>query len=184
MIAMTNALSMVPVIAVDEDKCVNCHMCIAVCPVKYCIDGSGEKVSINADLCIGCGSCVKACTQKARYILDDAEQFFLAVGRGEKIVAIVAPAVVSSFPGQYRRMLGWLKRLGVAASFDVSFGAELTVKSYVDHIKTIAEVALQAAGRAVGGLDHDVDDGRARCHSPWLPKTWREPEARGIRRRD
>ena len=136
MTVMTNSLSMVPVIAVDEDKCVNCHMCIAVCPVKYCIDGSGEKVSINADLCIGCGSCVKACTQKARYILDDAEQFFLAVGRGEKIVAIVAPAVVSSFPGQYRRMLGWLKRLGVAASFDVSFGAELTVKSYVDHIKT------------------------------------------------
>ncbi|MBN1518935.1 MAG: 4Fe-4S binding protein [Spirochaetales bacterium] len=28
-----------PVIGVDKDKCVNCHMCIAVCPVKYCIDG-------------------------------------------------------------------------------------------------------------------------------------------------
>ncbi len=131
-----SALAMVPVIAVDKDKCVNCHMCIAVCPVKYCIDGSGEKVSINADLCIGCGSCVKACTQKARYILDDAELFFQAIGHGEKIVAIVAPAVVSSFPGQYRRFLGWLRNLGVAASFDVSFGAELTVKSYVDHIKT------------------------------------------------
>jgi len=84
MIAMTNALSMVPVIAVDEDKCVNCHMCIAVCPVKYCIDGSGEKVSINADLCIGCGSCVKACTQKARYILDDAEQFFSAAAEARR----------------------------------------------------------------------------------------------------
>lgn len=135
MIATSNGHAMVPVIAVDEDKCVNCHMCIAVCPVKYCIDGSGEKVKINADLCIGCGSCVKACTQKARYILDDAEQFFLAAGSGEKIVAIVAPAVVSSFPGQYRRFLGWLKKLGVVASFDVSFGAELTVRSYIDHIK-------------------------------------------------
>lgn len=80
-------------------------------------------------------SCVKACTQKARYIPDDAEQFFLAANSGEKVVAIVAPAVVSSFPGQYRRFLGWLRKLGVMASFDVSFGAELTVKSYVDHIK-------------------------------------------------
>jgi len=51
-------------------------------------------------------------------------------------VAIIAPAVVSSFPGEYRRLLGWLKKLGVAASFNVSFGAELTVRSYVNHIRT------------------------------------------------
>lgn len=38
MITATNGHEMVPVIAVDEDKCVNCHMCIAVCPVKYCIE--------------------------------------------------------------------------------------------------------------------------------------------------
>ncbi|HPE35896.1 MAG TPA: methyl-accepting chemotaxis protein [Spirochaetales bacterium] len=124
-----------PVIGVDKDKCVNCHMCIAVCPVKYCIDGSGDKVSINADLCIGCGSCVAACTQKARYILDDAEGFFKALAEGQKIVAIAAPALVSSFPGQHKRFLGWLKSLGVDACFDVSFGAELTVKSYVSHLK-------------------------------------------------
>ena len=29
---------------VIEEKCVNCHSCISVCPIKYCIDGSGEKV--------------------------------------------------------------------------------------------------------------------------------------------
>jgi iron only hydrogenase large subunit-like protein len=126
----------VPVIAVDEDKCVNCHMCIAVCPVKYCIDGSGDKVSINDDLCIGCGSCVRACTHDARSIMDDAAEFLNALSRGEKIVAVVAPALASSFPGQYRQFMGWLKSLGVSACFDVSFGAELTVKSYLNHIST------------------------------------------------
>ncbi|PKL08899.1 MAG: chemotaxis protein [Spirochaetae bacterium HGW-Spirochaetae-7] len=126
--------SLVPVIGVDQEKCVNCHMCIAVCPVKFCIDGSGDKVSINADLCIGCGSCVKACTQKARMIIDDAASCFESLGRGEKMVAIVAPAIVSSFPGEYRRFLGWLKHLGVKACFDVSFGAELTIKSYLHHV--------------------------------------------------
>lgn len=127
--------SLVPVIEVDQDKCVNCHMCIAVCPVKYCIDGSGDKVAINADLCIGCGSCVKACTQKARFIKDDTAAFLEAVGKGRKMIAIVAPALVSSFPGEDRRFLGWLKKLGVAACFDVSFGAELTVRSYLHHVK-------------------------------------------------
>lgn len=129
-----NTASLVPVIAVDKDKCVNCHMCIAVCPVKYCIDGSGDKVSINPDLCIGCGSCVAACTQHARSIIDDADAFLSALSRKEKLVAVAAPALASSFPGNYRRFLGWLKNMGVSACFDVSFGAELTVKSYLDHI--------------------------------------------------
>jgi iron only hydrogenase large subunit-like protein len=127
-------LGLVPVIHVDEEKCVNCHMCIAVCPVKYCIDGSGEKVSINHDLCIGCGNCVKACTQKARTIKDDTDAFMDALRRKEKIVAVAAPALASSYPNNYKRVLGWLKNAGVAAFFDVSFGAELTVKSYIDHI--------------------------------------------------
>jgi len=110
-------------------------MCIAVCPVKYCIDGSGDKVTINPDLCIGCGSCVKVCTQKARVIIDDAARFVEALGRGEKLVAVVAPAIAASYPGEHRRFLGWLKGLGVSACFDVSFGAELTVRSYLRHIE-------------------------------------------------
>ena len=134
----TSAASLTPVVKVDADKCVNCHMCIAVCPVKYCIDGSGEKVAINADLCIGCGSCVKACTQKARTIIDDAQAFLDALARKEKIVAVAAPALVSSYPDNYGRVLGWIKKLGVAACFDVSFGAELTVKSYLAHVEANA----------------------------------------------
>ncbi len=131
-----NALSLPPVIAIDEEKCVNCHMCIAVCPVKYCIDGSGDKVTIDPDLCIGCGSCVRACTQKARVIVDDAAAFIEALGRGERIVAVVAPAIAASYPGEHRRFLGWLRSLGVEACFDVSFGAELTVRSYLRHVES------------------------------------------------
>ena len=32
-------------------------------------------------------------------------------------------------------MNGWLKSIGIKAVFDVSFGAELTVKSYVDYLE-------------------------------------------------
>ena len=123
------------VIEVDTEKCVNCHRCIAVCPVKFCNDGSGDHVAVREDLCIGCGECLKACPHDARIGLDDFDLFLKAVKNREKIVAVVAPAVAAEFPDQYLHFNGWLKSLGVSASFDVSFGAELTVKSYLEYIK-------------------------------------------------
>lgn len=126
--------SLTPVVCVDDSKCVNCHACITACPVKYCNDGHGSVVTINSDLCIGCGSCIPACTHGARYAVDDFDEFMDDVYDGVPIVAIVAPAIASNFPGLYLNFNGWLKDIGVDAIFDVSFGAELTVKSYVNYI--------------------------------------------------
>ncbi len=122
------------VISIDAEKCVNCHQCIAVCPVKFCNDGSGDHVSLNSDLCIGCGECVKACTHKARVLHDDFDLFIKDVYTSRNIVAVIAPAVAAQFEDSYLNLNGWLKSIGVKAVFDVSFGAELTVKSYLEHI--------------------------------------------------
>jgi iron only hydrogenase large subunit-like protein len=127
---------LVPVIRIIEDKCINCGACITACPVKLCMDGSGEKLQINHDLCIGCGNCIVICTHEARDIIDDSAQFFNDLKSGTKMVAVVAPAIASFLPDEYMNFNGWLKSLGVAAVFDVSFGAEITVVSYLDHIKT------------------------------------------------
>lgn len=81
-----------PVIAVNEENCVNCHRCIAVCPVKMCNDGSGDVVHVNSELCIGCGECIEACTHDARVGLDDTAAFFADLEAGTKMVAIAAPA--------------------------------------------------------------------------------------------
>ena len=124
------------VIKVDKDKCVNCHACIAVCPTKYGNDGSGDSINLNPDFCIGCGQCLTVCTHKARYVVDDFSHFMEHLYNGGKIIAIVAPSVAANFPQQYLNLNGWLKRIGVAAIFDVSFGAELAAKSYVEHLKT------------------------------------------------
>ena len=96
-------------IDVDKEKCVNCHACISACPVKYCNDGSGEIVSVDSDMCIACGECLVACTHGARRYKDDTNAMFDALDAGEKIVAIVAPAVAANFPGQYMNINGWLK---------------------------------------------------------------------------
>lgn len=124
-----------PVIKVDGDKCVNCHQCIQVCPVKFCNDGSGDYIKLNADLCIGCGSCIDACQHEARLPIDDTDAFLNALQKKEPMIAIVAPAIAASFLNQYLHINGWLKSVGIKAIFDVSFGAELTIKSYLEHIK-------------------------------------------------
>ncbi len=123
------------VLLIDEEKCVNCHKCISVCPVKYCNDGSGEVVKVNNDMCIACGTCIKACTHEARFYRDDIKSFLTDLKNGQKIVAIVAPAIAANFPDNYLRINGLLKKMGVEAVFDVSFGAELTVKSYLNHLE-------------------------------------------------
>jgi CheY-like chemotaxis protein/iron only hydrogenase large subunit-like protein len=126
---------LVPVIKIDEEKCINCYACIVNCPVKYCMDGSGEKVQINADICIGCGNCINVCTHKARTFIDDTSRFMNDLKQEKEIIAVVAPAIASFFPDQFLNLNGYLKSLGVSAFFDVSLGAELTVISYLDYIK-------------------------------------------------
>jgi len=128
-------MPLTPVIRIDEEKCVNCYACITGCPVKYCMDGSGEKLVINADLCIGCGNCINVCTHKARSLVDDTARFMQDLKSGQQMIAVVAPAIASVFPEHFLNFNGFLKSLGVKAFFDVSFGAELTVISYLDYIK-------------------------------------------------
>jgi len=127
--------TLTPVINIDEKKCINCYACIAGCPAKFCLDGSGEKLMVNHNLCIGCGNCIIVCKHGARSILDDTPRFLEDARNRKKMIAVVAPAIASVFPEKFLNFNGWLRTLGVEAFFDVSFGAELTVISYLEHIK-------------------------------------------------
>jgi iron only hydrogenase large subunit-like protein len=134
---MNTAMNLPELIKVDNDKCVNCHLCIGVCPVKYCNDASNTTngIVVNPNLCIGCGACIKACTHEARYYVDDTARFMEDLKRGEKIAALVAPAVEMNFPHQLKNLLGWLKSVGVKMNFDVSFGAEITTYQYLKAVE-------------------------------------------------
>ncbi len=126
---------LIKVLEVDKDNCVNCHSCITVCPVKYCNDGSRDYVTLNSNMCIACGSCIAACTHNARHYIDDFAQFLYALEKKTPIVCLLTPSAAANFPEKYLHLNGWLKSIGVDAIFDVSFGAELTVKSYLSHIE-------------------------------------------------
>jgi ferredoxin len=103
--------NLAPVIKIDEDKCINCYACITACPVKLCMDGSGDKLQINHNMCIGCGNCIHVCTHKARSYIDDTEAFLQDLKNGTKMVAVVAPAIASFYPQQFLNFYGYLKSL-------------------------------------------------------------------------
>ncbi|MCH5149321.1 MAG: 4Fe-4S binding protein [Spirochaetales bacterium] len=120
---------------IDPEKCVNCHKCISVCPVKLCNDASDNKcVSIISEGCIFCGQCIEACDHGARYYVDDFEEF---VSTSHKEVAfIVAPAIAASWGDDYKKIITLLKKqLKADFVYDVSFGAELTVIKYEEYIR-------------------------------------------------
>ena len=122
-------------VKIDPEKCVNCHKCIAVCPVKLCNDASSnEHVSIVHEGCIFCGQCIEACDHEARYFEDDFEDF---VSNSHKEVAfVVAPAVAASWGDDYKKIITFLKKqLKADFVYDVSFGAELTVIKYEEYIR-------------------------------------------------
>jgi iron only hydrogenase large subunit-like protein len=124
------------VVYTDRERCKNCNQCISVCPAKICQYGDRGYMGIEHNYCIGCGNCIDACTWGARVPIDDYKYWQDALDNGEPMIALVAPAIASTFPdGDYLRFNTWLKSLGIEAVFDVSFGAELTVKSYLEHIK-------------------------------------------------
>jgi signal transduction histidine kinase/FixJ family two-component response regulator/NAD-dependent dihydropyrimidine dehydrogenase PreA subunit/HPt (histidine-containing phosphotransfer) domain-containing protein len=132
------------IIRVDKDKCNNCHACISVCPVKNCIDASGDVVEIIDERCLACGRCIRACRQGARAYSDDADGFFADIGN-TPLVIIIAPAAASVFPA-LGSLIGYFSSRGVRAAFDVSFGAELTARSIIEtEIKRDAELLINSS---------------------------------------
>ena len=121
-------------IKVNKDNCVNCHRCIAVCPIKTCNNGSGDTVLVDNDDCIYCGRCVLACEHDARHFSDDFEEFLSKPH--DNLVFIIAPSAIVSWGPDFKKIIYYLKNnMKAKKVYDVSFGAELTVLKYEEFIE-------------------------------------------------
>ena len=49
----------------DDDKCINCGICVDRCPLQAMTMGEDGTVSLDLNLCIGCGLCVTKCPTQA-----------------------------------------------------------------------------------------------------------------------
>lgn len=121
-----------------NENCIGCNKCISTCPVLTAnkaveIDGK-QKIYVDGSKCIGCGACFDSCEHQAREFRDDTEKFFADLKKGEKISVLWAPAFAANYPGEYKRILGGLKKLGVNRIISVSFGADITTWGYIKYI--------------------------------------------------
>lgn len=118
-----------------NEKCTGCNKCVRECPVLVSNEaGTDTYVKVNEDNCIACGACFDACMHEARDYSDDTEEFFRALKNGRKISVILAPAFLANYPEEYKKVLGYLKKMGVNHIFSVSFGADITTWAYLKYL--------------------------------------------------
>jgi len=146
------------IIETNEEKCMGCNKCIAMCPVNAnnakIVDGQ-NKIMIDDVRCIHCGECIKVCDHGARTFGDDTREFFDRLRKGARIAVLAAPAVRNNFE-DYRKLFGFLKQQGVSAFYDVSFGADITTWAYLKAIreKKLSSVIAQPCPVIVSYIEH------------------------------
>ncbi|MBE5922662.1 MAG: 4Fe-4S dicluster domain-containing protein [Lachnospiraceae bacterium] len=127
---------------IDQKKCIKCGKCKANCPydaishkTRPCAAMCGVsaietdpqgRAMINPDKCVSCGMCMVSCPFGAIADKSQIFQMIRALQTGQKMIAIVAPAIAGQFGKDVT--LGMIKtalmQLGFADVFEVAKGAD------------------------------------------------------------
>ena len=134
----------------DNNKCILCRRCSAVCDKVQNIGviGANERgfstnISCAFDLplgetsCVSCGQCISVCPTGAIAEKDSTAEVFAALADPDKYVIVqTAPAVRAALGEEFGlpigtnvqgKMIAALRRLGFDKVFDTDFAADLTI---------------------------------------------------------
>ena len=141
---------------IDNDKCIKCGKCAKACSYNAIIHmerpcqaacgmdaiGSDEhgRAVINQSKCVSCGQCLVSCPFGA--IVDKGQifQVIQSILKGDKVIAIVAPAFIGQFgkhstPGKF---IAAMKKLGFARIVEVAVGADMcTIEEAKDFLEKV-----------------------------------------------
>ncbi len=143
---------------IDQKKCIKCGKCQKACAynaITYLerpcqaacgmdaieADEHGRAV-INQDKCVACGQCLVACPFGA--IVDKGQifQVIQSILKGDKVIAIVAPAFIGQFSGQVSpgKFVTAMKELGFALVKEVAIGADIcAIEEAKDFLEKVPE---------------------------------------------
>lgn len=120
----------------NKANCKHCYKCLRVCPVKA-IKFVNDQASIVEERCIACGHCFIACPQNARKVHSDIENIKDAIGKGQKVIATLAPSFVASFPiKEGGQVVSALKKLGFSHVEETAIGADIVSKLYREELSS------------------------------------------------
>ena len=121
-----------------NDNCVGCNKCVSHCPIlgaSVAITKNGKnRVEVNSAKCINCGYCLTVCKHNAREYLDDTEAFFQDLENKEDISVIVSTTFYLTYPKTAKKILAYLKSLGVKNIYNESFGVDIAIWGYLNYI--------------------------------------------------
>ena len=141
---------------IDQDKCIRCGKCANACPyhaiihlerpcaVSCGMDAIGSddqgRATIDQSKCVACGQCLVSCPFGA--IVDKGQifQVIQSILKGDKVIAIVAPAFIGQFSGMVSpgKLVTAMKMLGFDSVVEVAIGADMcTIEEAKDFLEKV-----------------------------------------------